>query len=69
MTVEKSGKTSSLILRALADNPKLTLVEVSKRINKSISVVERAAAQLVKEGYLEHVGPKKGGAWLVKRTL
>jgi ATP-dependent DNA helicase RecG len=69
MAVEKPVKTPDLILQTLRDNPKLTLAEISKKIDKSLRAVERAVAQLVKNGYLEHVGPKKGGSWKMKNDL
>jgi len=68
-TVEKPVKTPALILHTLSDNPRLTLSEVSKKIDKSIRAVERATAQLVNDGYLEHVGPKKSGYWKIKNSF
>jgi ATP-dependent DNA helicase RecG len=67
--VEKSIKTPVLIMRILRDNPKLTLIEVSKKVDKSIRAVERAIAQLVKDGYIEHIGSKKSGSWVIKKDI
>ena len=71
MTGEKPTKIPALILYILIRNPKLTLVEVSKKISKSPRTVERAVAQLVKNGQLKRVGSKKGGYWKVsnKRNM
>jgi ATP-dependent DNA helicase RecG len=41
------------------------LAELAVSIDKSVSAVERASAKLVKEGRLKHVGPQKGGHWVV----
>ena len=58
-------KTPEQILEVLAANPDLTLVEIAKVIDKSLSAVARASAKLVKEGRLRYVGPTKGGHWEV----
>ncbi|HBG20435.1 MAG TPA: transcriptional regulator [Desulfobulbaceae bacterium] len=63
--VETRVETSQLILETLAENPTLTLAQLAKMIDKSISAVERASSKLVKEGRLRHVGPRKGGHWQV----
>lgn len=49
----------------LKANPNLTLSDIANDIGKSIRTVEKAAAKLVKEGRLKHVGPKKGGHWKI----
>ncbi|MBS0308775.1 MAG: winged helix-turn-helix transcriptional regulator, partial [Proteobacteria bacterium] len=61
--VEMPLKTPEQILALLAANPNLTLSELALAIGKSTSAVERAAAKLVKEGRLRHVGPTKAGHW------
>lgn len=58
-------KTPAEILRCLTANPSMTLAEVAVEIEKSLSAVERASARLVKDGKLKHVGPQKGGHWVV----
>jgi ATP-dependent DNA helicase RecG len=49
----------------LEENPKFTLRQLAVEIEKSISLVEKTTAKLVKEGKLRHVGPKKSGKWEV----
>lgn len=69
MSVEMSSKVSveitSRILELLADNPKLTLVQMAEVIGKSSRTIERAAAKLQREGKLKFIGPRKGGHWQV----
>jgi ATP-dependent DNA helicase RecG len=69
MSVKQSTKTPILIMHVLHNNPRLTLTEVSKKIDKSPRTVERAVTQLVNDGYLEHFGPKKGGSWIIKKKI
>jgi predicted HTH transcriptional regulator len=63
--VEKRASTPESILMALSEHPDWTLKQVSQKIDRSIRVVETAASQLVADGKLRHVGPKKGGHWEV----
>jgi ATP-dependent DNA helicase RecG len=58
-------KTPEAICSMLADNPKLTLAEISKLTDKSLSAVERAAKKLRDQGRIKYIGPKKGGYWEV----
>ncbi len=62
---ETPVKTPVEILRLLAAQPEMTLVEVAEAIGKSLSAVERASAKLGKEGRLRYEGPRKGGHWEV----
>ena len=63
--VETPVKTPDLILKALHENPSMTLRQVAEQIKVSPRAVERATAKLVEEGKLERIGPKKGGHWQV----
>lgn len=63
--VETRVKTPEKILDLLRVHPTLTLAEVAKTLNKSVSTIERAVAKLRKEGRLQRVGPIKGGHWKV----
>ncbi|WP_235890097.1 Fic family protein [Maribrevibacterium harenarium] len=65
MRVEKPLKTTDQILLMLEEDPTLTLSELSARIGRVKSTVERAVGKLKKEGRLEFRGPKKGGRWVV----
>lgn len=61
--VKTQVKTSEMILQILIRDSSLSLKEVSDRIGKSLSAVERASSKLVKDGKLQFVGPKKSGHW------
>jgi ATP-dependent DNA helicase RecG len=63
--VETLVKTPDRILQLLREKPTMTLAEVATTIGKSLSVVERASAKLVKTGQLKHIGSQKGGHWEV----
>jgi len=63
--VETPVKTSEMILQILLRDSSLTLKDVSDRIGKSLSAVERASSKLVKDRKLKFVGPKKSGHWEV----
>jgi ATP-dependent DNA helicase RecG len=58
-------KTPEQILELFRSNPQMTLSDVASRIGKSLSAVERAAAKLVRESRIRHVGPTKAGHWEV----
>ena len=63
--VETPVKTPEAIVAHLRRQPNLALADIAERIGKSLSAVERAAAKLVKDGKLPHIGPTKGGHWEV----
>lgn len=63
--VETRVKTPEAIVAALRQDNSLTLAEVSERIGKSVSAVERAAKKLGEQGKLKYIGPQKGGYWEV----
>jgi len=69
VAVEVAVETPVLILRTLNSNPKTTLAEVAKKLDKPLRTVERTVSQLTNDGYLEHVGPKKGGYWRIKKNF
>jgi ATP-dependent DNA helicase RecG len=61
--VETPAKTADRVVELLRADPQMTLAEVAAGIGKSLRSVERAAANLVREGRIRHVGPRKGGHW------
>jgi len=63
--VKTPVKTPDRILGLLKAQPSLGLVDVARVIGKSVRAVERASAQLARQGRLRHVGPRKGGHWEV----
>ena len=69
----KKGKNDSTenkramdVYQLIADNPGVSAVSISKRIQHSLSTVNRILAQLKKEGLIEYVGSKKTGGYRVK---
>ena len=63
--VEMSVEVPARVLAVLASNPAMTLANVAVVVGKSTRTVERAAANLVSQGRLRFVGPRKGGRWEV----
>lgn len=61
--VETRVETPDRIIQLLRDNPSMTLAEVAKTMDKSLSAVERASTKLVNAGRLKRIGSKKGGHW------
>ena len=65
MRVEMRVQTPELILALLSEHPKMSLAEVAKQMEKSVSTVERAVAKLKTQGRIAFIGPKKDGYWQV----
>jgi len=58
-------KTRDKIIVLLNYNTNLTLEEISRIINMSISAVKRATKKLQDEGKIKRIGTKKSGHWEV----
>lgn len=61
-------KTPELLLALLSEHPNWTLAQAATALGKSTSAIERAAANLKKQGRLCFVGPRKAGRWEVSGT-
>ncbi len=59
------GKTQKDILVLLRSDGSLAFPQIAQALGKSESAVERAVKALRQEGWLERVGPAKGGVWKV----
>jgi predicted HTH transcriptional regulator len=59
------GKTQREILALLQNDANLAIPELAQALNKSESAIERAIKALRENGWLERVGPAKGGYWKV----
>ena len=59
------GKTQKDILALLSSDGSLAFPQIDQALGKSESAVERAVKALRQEGWLERVGPAKGGVWKV----
>ena len=65
--VEVVGKAPAQILNLLQESPYLTVPEISRRISKSESTVQRGLRKLQDAGRLKRIGPDKGGHWEVQQ--
>ncbi len=55
-----------LVLELLRNNPHITLVEISEKIDKSLRTVNNTMKSLQEKGMVERVGSKKNGRWTTK---
>lgn len=63
---EKLGETQAAIVKAMAANSKVTVVQLTQSLQISTTVVEKNLKILKSKGYIERIGPAKGGYWKVK---
>ena len=59
------GKTQRDILALLQSDGSLAFPQLAQALGKSESAVERAIKAMRQEGWVERVGPAKGGHWKV----
>jgi len=64
-TVEKTDKIDNEILQLMANNMHIQISEISKKIERGISVTNERIAKLKKLGLLERTGPDKDGYWKI----
>ena len=64
-TQKKDLTTTQKILQLLTENPKMTRVELAKKVNLSPDGIKWNLDKLKKEGKLRRIGPDKGGYWEV----
>jgi ATP-dependent DNA helicase RecG len=63
-TPEKSSeKSSEKILEAIRRNRRISAREIGERVGISPRAVEKLISRLKREGYLNRVGPDRGGYW------
>ena len=58
-------KSEQRIVRLLADDPRITIGTISRRLQLSAAGVNKALAGLRKKGIIERVGANKNGTWKV----
>ena len=58
-------KSEQRIVRLLADDPRITIGTISRRLQLSEAGVNKALAGLRKKGIIERVGANKNGSWKV----
>jgi ATP-dependent DNA helicase RecG len=62
---EKLGETRTAIVKAMKDDPKVTVVRLAKLIGMSTTAVEKNIEYLKSHGHVKRLGPAKGGHWEV----
>ena len=55
-----------MILDIFRSNPQISLTALGEMISFSRRNLQRITKKLREEGYLERVGSKKSGSWIVK---
>ena len=66
MTFKKRiGKTGTAIVKAMRENPEITIDELAEKLNRSTSAIEKQIRTLREEEVIGRVGPAKGGHWEV----
>ena len=60
---EKLGETRAAIVRAMHANPNVTVAQLAQALQISTTAVEKNLQILKREGYIERIGPAKGGHW------
>ncbi len=59
------GEKRMEILKAIADDSKISTKQLAERFGMSSSAMDRHLKYLKDNGFLRHVGPKNGGCWQV----
>ena len=62
---EQLGETRAAIVRAMAANPQVTVVQLARILKISTTAVEKNLRLLKHLGHIERIGPAKGGRWKV----
>ena len=58
-------ESKGIILELITENPKVSVPEIAKTVNLSLSGVEKNIRQLKKEGKLSRTTNTKSGEWIV----
>ena len=59
------NKTEKQIIYLLIDNPAYNAEELAEKISVTKRTIERTFASLRSKGFLERVGSKRDGRWMV----
>jgi predicted HTH transcriptional regulator len=59
------SKSEQRIVKLLADDPRITIGTISRRLQLSEAGVNKALAGLRKKGIIERIGANKNGSWKV----
>ncbi|MBD5195467.1 MAG: Fic family protein [Bacteroidales bacterium] len=63
------NKSELSILRLLADNPRLTRIELAEKVGISENGVKKIIANMKAAGWIERMGSNKTGYWIVQYKL
>ena len=62
---ETGEKTGEKIVKAIFQNPNITIAELAEAVNISVNGVEWQIRQLKKKNIIRRVGADKGGYWQI----
>ncbi len=62
------SKTEKSVIQLLIENPRYNAEELAKRIGVTKRTIERSYASLQQKGFLERIGSKRDGSWLVIKS-
>ncbi|MCC5877175.1 MAG: putative DNA binding domain-containing protein [Candidatus Sumerlaeia bacterium] len=62
---EKLGENKAAILLLMLESPKISSKRVAEKLDLSVTAIENNVQKLKADGWLERVGPAKGGHWKV----
>ncbi len=63
------NKSELSVLRLLADNPRLTRVELAEKVGMTENGIKKIVANMKAAGWIERMGSNKTGYWVVKYNL
>lgn len=66
---EKLSPKYKPLVSLMIDNPTISIIEMAQRLKIGTSTIERHLRILRQEGFIEHIGPAKGGRWKVNVQL
>ncbi len=67
LTPRATKNTAEAILTLAEGNPQITVFQLSQKLGRSTSAINKQISRLKKNGQLVRVGPDKGGSWSVTR--
>lgn len=62
----KLNKNQLMVIELIKNNPKITIEEMSKKLNITIDGIKYNLRKLKNNGIIERVGPDNGGYWEIK---
>ena len=63
------NKTELSVLRLLADNPRLTRIDLAEKVGITENGIKRVVANMKTAGWIERIGSNKNGYWVVEYAL